>query len=351
MHITIFEEKDFTRWCQEEANDHKESIFRRACIMLLSMTTDKSLVRHYGVGEPVLFDNLNRVEVNCEFATDSSSMFNTCLIDKCFSILYDDIYFNDYCKENRIDVETVKFFFDKLSNYVTDAVIVEWKLQKGIQLSFIKVENPDFGDPSFFPVSYHLSDLILVVERLTGKIVKFTPYETLAHTISKEEIWCYFCPDRLESEYLICEQLLREYLKCKNFMAVDKTYFNHMNNWKYDEEHLKLAINIIVQNRFINLLISQQYPIYTNHMIYSLVNFKISENYMNCVCRFLCGYSKASKFCRHCSGIDEVFSQEGECPLYKDESIMDRFFYLDELMTPEQHIDIVNELIEKFTSK
>lgn len=347
MHITIFEEKDFIRWCQKDIQEHKEAILKRACSFLLCSITSRKDMKGFSDGEDILFSNLDLIEINYEVA-DDNKIFNTCLADKCLTILYDDIAINDICSSKNISYHLVEIFFNKLSNFVTDSAIIEWKLFRGLSIPCVKVENPKFGEPCFFPVSYYLLDLILVLETLTGKRVKFSPNETAYATITKDDIVCYFSSDRLETEYLIAEQLIKVYLSIKGFKDVDKYYFTDMKNWLYDEETLNMAMHILLQNKYTGIMISDLYPIYTNPMIYSLMNFRSSEEYMSAVCRYLCSYSKKYKLCSHCSGIDDIFNQEGTCPLYKDDSIMDRFFLLSEIATPEQHDLAVKELVDSF---
>lgn len=350
MHITIFEEKDFVQWCEENINEHKQSILKRACGLLLSTTNNRKDLKSYSIGETILFDNLDSININYEFTDDNSQIFNTCLANKCLTFSYDITYISEVCANKGINKRHIEFFFNNLSNFVTDSVIVEWKFQRSLTLSCIKVENAKLDKQGFFPVSYYLLDLILVIERMTGKIIKFTSDTTSRLTITKENIICYFSTDRLESEYLICEQLLSIYFRDKGFFEIDNSYFIDMQNWKYDDDTIKKAMHVILQNKLKSLMISELYPIYYSTMIYSLMNFRSSEEYMSSICRYLCSYSKKNKLCSHCSGLDDIFNKEGGCPLYKEASVLDRFFTLDELSTPEKHDELVLELINSFTS-
>lgn len=348
MHITIFEEKDFIRWCQDGIQDHKEAILKRACSFLLCSSSTRKDIKGFSNGEDILFNNLDLIEISYEETDVDSKIFNTCLADKCLTILYDDFSIQDICLSNNINYSNVEVFFNKLSNFITDASIIEWKLHRGLSIPCVKVENPKFGEPCFFPVSYYLLDLILVLETLTGKAVKFSFDETNYACVTKENILCYFSSERLETEYVIAEQLIEIYLSIKGFKEVDKMYFTDMKNWSYDDETLALAMHILVQNKYTSIMISDLYPIYKNPMLYSLMNFRSSEDYMSAVCKYLCSYSKKNKLCSHCTGIDDIFNQEGSCPLYKDDSIMDRFFLLSEIATPEQQEKVVKELIDSF---
>lgn len=348
MHITIFEEKDFTRWCQNDIENHKESIIRRACTMLLSTSNKRRDINTYSVGESILFDNLDNIKICYEVSDDCSKTYNTSLADRCLTISYEESKIKDACFESNVSYSNVEYFFNKLFNFITDAAIVEWKLLKGLSMPCIKVENSIMGDPAFFPVSYHVSDLILVIESLTGKRVKFTCDETDYAKVTKENIICYFSTERLESEYIISEQLLQIYLKVKGFFDVDKFYFTDMQKWKYDEETLNMAVHIVLQNKFISLLILEEYPIYKSSTIFSWLNFKESEDYMSAVCRYLCSYSKKHKLCSHCSGLDDIFNNEWNCPLYKDDSILDKYLTLEDLSTPEKHNILAEELINTF---
>lgn len=348
MHITIFEEKDFNLWCQNDIENHKESIIRRACTMLLSTTNKRRDINTYSVGESILFDNLDNIKLCYEVSDDYSKTYNTALANKCLTISYDEAQIKDACLVANVNYSNVEYFFNKLFNFVTDASIMEWKLLRGLPISCIKVESLIMSDPAFFPVSYYMSDLILVIESLTGKKVKFTCEQTDYAKITKDNIICYFSIERLESEFIISEQLLQIYLQVKGFYNVDKYYFSDMHNWKYDEETLKMAVHIILQNKFSTLLTIVEYPIYTNSAIYNWLNFKESEDYMSAVCKYLCSYAKKHKLCRHCSGFDDIFNNEYNCPLYKDDSILDRYLNLDDLSTPAKHNMLVDELIDVF---
>ena len=352
MHITIFEEKDFIDWCKNnKINEYKESIFKRACNYLLCISTSRKSIKGFSDGQDIIFNNLDLIDISYEVADADDKIYNTCLGDKCLTILYDDLAVKAICEENNISYNIIEKFLNNLSNYITDASIIEWKLYRNLPVSCVKVENSKFGEPTLFPVSYFLLELIALIEMLTRKRVKFTPEKSVYASITKENISCYFSPNRLETEYLIAEQLLYVYLSIKGFKSIDKNYFMDMKNWAYNTETLIIALHIIIQNKYINLIISEKYPIYSNPSIYSLMNFRNSEEYMTAVCGYLCSYSKKNKLCNHCAGLDDIFNQEGTCPLYKDNSIMDRFFLLSELITPEQHDAAVNELLNSFLSK
>lgn len=351
MHITIFEEKDFIDWCKDGINDHKESILKRAFNYLLSISTTRKAVKGFTDGEDLIFNNLDLIDISYDVLEGEDRIYNTCLGDKCLTILYDDFAINDICKEKGINISVMEKFMNNLSNYITDSSIMEWKLHRGLPVSCVKVENSKFGEPTFFPVSYLLFDLIHLIERATLKRIKFTPDKSDYASITKENIICYFSPNRLETEYIIAEQLMYVYLNISGFEIVDKNHFMNMANWVYDTDALKTAFYIVVQNKFINLTIAEEYPIYSNPTLYSLMNFRNSEEYMSAVCRYICSYSKKNKLCSNCSGLDDIFNQEGTCPLYKDNSIMDRFFYLDEINTPEKQEKAVNEFLTNFLSK
>lgn len=348
MHITIFEEKDFIRWCNNDLESYKESIIRRACSLLLSTTNKRKNINIYSIGETILFDNLDNIELNLDISEDFSKYYNTVLVDKCITVSYNEELIKSACINSDVSFDNVEYFLNKLFNFITDATIIEWKLFRGLPLPCIKVESSIMEEPGFFPVSYYTSDFIFVIESLTGKRIKFTTDDTVYANVTKENIICYFTTERLESEYIICEQLAEIYLQIKGFETVDKMYFTQMKKWKYNESTLNLAMHIILQNKFINLLISDEYPIYNNSALYSWLNFKESECYMSNVLEYLCSYSKKNKLCKHCSGLDDFSCMGDDCPLYKEDSVLDKHFTLEELSTPKKHSVIVDELIENF---
>ena len=348
MHITIFEEKDFKQWSVDKLQDHKESILKRACSLLACSINGRKEIKGFSEIEEILLSNLDSVKMIFETEENELKMYNTCLVDTYFSIEYTNELINAINESGSINSKIVKVFFSKISNFITDATIMEWKLFRKLPPSFVKVESQRLDEPAFFPVSYYLNDLIFFIESLTGKRVRFTNKKASHPVITKEDIICYFDFNRITTDYIIAEQLIEVYLYIKDFRTVDKFYFMNEKNWVFSEEELADAMHVVLQNRFTNLMISELYPVYKEQILHEQINFERCKDYMSATCKYFCAYSRKNSLCKDCSGVAEFVTHKQECPLYRDNSVLDKVFTLDELSNPYKQNTLAEELLKDF---
>lgn len=348
MLITLFEEQGFSNWCEQSLETFKYTIMDRSYDLLLSVTDNRRNIKNYELYKELLFNNLDLISFHYETVKDNEIVFNTCLTDKCITLVYDEIILKDFCKELNMKYETLKFFLNNISTYVTDSVIIQWKINNHLPMKTAKVKNRKIEHNGFFPISYNTYDFIDLIQKLCLKQVKFTPEYISTPVIKKDSIVCYFSPDRLETEYLIQQQLFEVYLYSMDFPYVSKCYFNDKRNWVYTEEALEKALNIILQNQFSILFLYKHYPIFENSTIYDLLNFKSRDCNIATVLEFLCSYARQNSLCSHCSGFEDIFGCEESCILFKDEGISNKRYELKDIDTLEKQKIIVENIKKNF---
>lgn len=346
MLISVFEAKGFKNWCSNDINKVKQSIFSRAHKLLMSTVLSRKKTKVYLEGKDFFDKHLDTIEFSYKSTDLDEKIFNTSLADQCLNIIYDKDKLDTICYNELQKIPRLIEYIDDLSMFIIDSAIVEWKMDKSLPLRLLKVDNPYNEFKGFFPISENLYDLIRVIQSLTEKTIVFKPQYKTSPSINRKTIECYFSDDRLVSEYLIEQQLFEVYMYIKNYPVIDKSFFADMSNWKYDKDTLEKAVLIILQNKFTNLLSSEVYPIFINPKIYRLLNFKCSDEHMGATYRYLCAFFKKNRLCFNCSGIEDIFDHGDACPLYSNESIVGKFFTLDELATPEKQIECCRKYIE-----
>lgn len=346
MIISIFEERDFISWCKNDIELSKKIIFNRAHILLMSVTLSNKKSKEYTKVKDFINNHLDTIELEHEITNNNKTGFNCCLFKQCINIIYDKPRLLHSARQEGLSTEILKSYMKELSNFITDSVITEWKMIRNLTFNFVKVSYPRSENRGFFPVSSNLKDLIKVIEKLSKKKVIFTPEKRISAEITKTSIICYFSTNRLDSEYIIQQQLIELYLHFKGYHPIKKTYFTDETTWVLNEENLRDAILLIIQNKFSHLLASEVYPVFNECILYNLLNLKYNEKYITSAIKYICEFNKQNKSCVNCKGIEDIFTTEHECPLYSNSSILTKEFSLNELSSLIQQ----QKLCDKFLS-
>lgn len=346
MIITIFEERDFIDWCKKDIDNHKESIIERAYMLLNSNTLSQSKLKRNKTLQEIVLNNLDIININFQEVEEDKHIFNSCLVYRCTTIVYDEKEFHKKCESNKIQLPVFKEYLNKLSNYITDAAIVEWKLYRKLPFNSIKVAYPRSEHAGFFPISSNLNDLIYSIQVLSGKEIVFTPENIPRAIIGKNTITCYFTSDRLQSEYVIQQQLFDVYLHYKGYPDVDNYYFIEKQEWTYTKEELKKAINILIRNKMKNLLSTKVYPIFTDDNIYDLINFTFCEAYIYSICSYLCAYCRNNNICTSTETIEDECFETENCALYKENGLIHKIITLEDVSDEKKYTELINRLAE-----
>lgn len=353
MIISIFEKNEFHNWCKNNINEHKKSILLRATNLLISVMNNKRTIKRLAVGEIILFENLDCIEIFFnKFEEDSTTIYNTCLVDRCVSFIYDELKLEEICKEQGIKFKDVQDFLQALSKYVTDAAIVEWKMLNRFSLHSVPIISARASATGFFPISYELKELISIVERKVGKKIEFAPGSKSNAIINKKTICCFFdVDDRVQSEYKLAYQLLEIYLYYNKFELVNKECFIDEDNWDISIESFKKALNIILQNKLINMLIDEQYNIYNNSSLCNMLNFKCNEDYVSSTFQYLCYYFTKTNNCPGCKSMTDLIEDKSTCPIVNKLLFSEMEFNIEQLDSSQKHDSIIHDIINSLNLK